>query len=64
MVHKNFQEAIAQLSTDDDFRSTLRSNPEEIKSNFDLNEEDMKAMNSHNSKVTPRPGTTVCCCCC
>ncbi len=40
MVHKNFQEAIEQLSTNEDVNS------EEIKNQFGLNEEDMRAMNS------------------
>ena len=64
MVYQNFQEAIAQLSTNDDFRGTLRSNPEEIKSKYELNENDMKAMNSYSPKATPRPDAAVCCCCC
>lgn len=58
MNHQNFQEAIAQLSTSEGLES------EAIKSQFNLNEEDMRAMQSHNSliqTVVPRPG--LCCCC-
>lgn len=57
MDHKNLQEAIEQLS------SNQGMNSEEVKSNFNLNENDMMAMQSHSStqKVTPRPG--YCCCC-
>jgi nitrogen fixation/metabolism regulation signal transduction histidine kinase len=58
MDHQNLQEAIQQLSANESMNS------EEIKSNFNLNEEDMIAMQSNNQlnqKVTPRPG--YCCCC-
>ena len=58
MSHQNFQEAIAQLSTNEGMNS------KEIKSHFNLNEEDMMAMQSYNpltQKVAPRP---VACCCC
>lgn len=59
MVHQDFQEAIAQLSTNEGMNS------EEIKSHFNLNEEDMMAIQSYNpiQAITPRP-TGYCCCCC
>lgn len=59
MSHQNFQEAIAQLSTNECMDS------EEIKNHFNLNEEDMKAVKSYNSiiqAVVPRP-TILCSCC-
>ncbi len=59
MGYQNFQEAIAQLATDEGMNS------EEIKSKFDLNEDDMMAIKSHDSLIqamTPRP-TILCCCC-
>ena len=61
MSHQNFQEAIAQLSTNENV------NPGEIKSKFNLNEEDMMAMSSYNSLIqakTPRPASVCSCCCC
>ena len=60
MVHQNFQEAIAQLSMNEGMNS------EEIKSHFNLNEEDMKAMQSYNpiiQAVKPVSFTPLCCCC-
>jgi len=66
MGHQNFQEAIAQLSTGEDFRATLLSNPDQIKTKFGLNTEDMKAIQSYNPTIQgatqPAPGW--CCCCC
>jgi len=59
MAHQNFQEAIEQLSTDEGVNS------EEIKSKFDLNEDDMVAMQSNpliQGATQPAPGS--CCCCC
>ena len=60
MVHQNFQEAIAQLSMNEGM------NCEEIKSHFNLNDEDMKAMKSYDpliqGKTTPDPGGWCCCC--
>ena len=59
MVHQNFQEAIAQLSTNEGMSS------EEIKSHFNLNEEDMSTMQSYNpliQAVVPRP-IILCSCC-
>jgi len=58
MVHQNFQEAIAQLSTE-------QSNLTEVKNQFDLNEEDMRAMKSDKSLVNSvtRPTPILCCCC-
>ena len=59
MSHQNFQEAIEQLSTNEDMSS------EEMKSHFNLNEDDMSAMQSYNpliQAVTPRP-ITLCSCC-
>ena len=58
MVHQNFQEAIEQLSTNEGMDS------EEMKRHFNLNEEDMKAMQSYNpliQSVAPKP--FLCCCC-
>jgi len=59
MIHQNFQEAIAQLSTE-------QSNLTEVKNQFNLNEEDMRAMKSDNSLVNSvtRPTPALCCCCC
>jgi hypothetical protein len=60
MEHQNFQEAIAQLSTND----VMDSN--EMKKHFNLNEEDMKAIQS-SSPVTPSVTQAsfvpLCCCC-
>jgi hypothetical protein len=66
MAHQNFQEAIEQLSNVEDFRTTLQSNPDQIKSKFDLNAEDMTAINSHNSLIegATKPAPGWCCCCC
>ena len=61
MSHQNFQEAIEQISTDEN----TFLNPEEIKTKFDLNEEDMMAMKTYNplmQTMTP-PVTNLCCCC-
>ena len=58
MVHQNFQEAIAQLSTNEDLNS------EEIKSQFNLNEEDMKAMKSYNPLIQATSAALLLCCCC
>ena len=59
MVHQNFQEAIEQLSMNDGMSS------KEIKNQFNLNEEDMNAVNSHNSviKSATQPAPAWCCCC-
>jgi len=60
MVHQNFQEAIAQLSTNEGMDS------EEMKRHFNLNEEDMKAMQSYNPLIQaakPVSYTPLCCCC-
>jgi hypothetical protein len=66
MAHQNFQEAIEQLSNVEDFRTTLLSNPDQIKSKFDLNAEDMTAINSQNSLIegATKPAPGYCCCCC
>ena len=60
MVHQNFQEAIEQLSKNEEMSS------EGIKSKFDLNEEEMKAMNSNNTLIqgATQPTAGSCCCCC
>jgi hypothetical protein len=64
MIHQNLQKAIEQLSTGEDFRSALLSNSNEIKSRFNLDEDDMKAINSYNSsKSAVRPTPNLCCCC-
>jgi hypothetical protein len=58
MDHQNFQEAIAQLSTNEGMNS------EEIRSQFNLSREDMSAMQSYSPLVqatVPRP--ILCCCC-
>ena len=59
MVHQNFQEAIAQLSMNEGMNS------EEIKSHFNLNEEDMMAIKSDNSLLNSatRPTPILCSCC-
>ena len=60
MIYQNLQEAIEQISADEVLSS------EEIKSHFNLSEEDMTSMQSYNplmQTVTPRP-TSGCCCCC
>ena len=60
MDHQNFQEAIAQLSTKEGMSS------EEIKSHFNLSEEDMKSMQSYNPLIqekAPQGVTQLCCCC-
>ena len=58
MVHQNFQEAIEQLSNE-------KLNSEEIKNKFNLDEKDMRAMESNDAfiqgKTTP---DAYCCCCC
>ena len=59
MSHQNFQEAIAELSTNGGL------NPAEMKNQFNLNEDDMMAMKSYNpliQAVTPRPVLPCCCC--
>ena len=59
MVHQNFQEAIEQLSTNEGMDS------EEMKKHFNLNEEDMKAMQSYNPLIQAvAPNPTILCCCC
>ena len=58
MNHQNFQEAIAQLSTNEGLES------EAIKSQFNLNEEDMSAMQSHNSLIQAAAPRPILCCCC
>lgn len=60
MVHQNFQEAIAQLSTDEGMSS------EELKNHFNLSKEDFLALESHSSlmeTVAPRPTAGYCCTC-
>ena len=59
MVHQNFQEAIEQLSSEE-----LSS--EEIQNKFNLNEEDMMAVNSYNTLIqsATKPAAGSCCCCC
>jgi hypothetical protein len=57
MNHQNFQEAIAQLSTE-------QSNLTEVKNQFNLNEEDMMAMKSDNSLVNSVARPIFLCCCC
>ena len=59
MGYQNFQEAIAQLAMNEGMNS------EEIKSKFDLNEDDMMAIKSHDpliQAVIPRPILPCCCC--
>jgi len=59
MIHQNLQEAIEQISTDEKMDS------EEIKSHFNLTEEDMKSMQPYNplmQTVTPRPVAWCCTC--
>ncbi len=67
MIHQNFQEAIEQISTDEDSRGTLLLNPDEIRAKFNLNEEEMMAMKSYNLPIQgvtqPAPGNCCCCCC-
>jgi hypothetical protein len=60
MVHQNFQEALEQLSMNENV------NQEEIKNKFDLNAEDMAAIISHNSlgEGATKPAAAACCCCC
>ncbi len=62
MVHQDFQEAIAQLSTNETMSS------EEIKKHFNLSKEDVLAMESHNplmETLAPRRATAIsyCYCC-
>ena len=57
MSHQNFQEAIAQLSTE-------QSNLTEVQNQFNLNEEDMMAMKSDNSLVNSVTRPIILCCCC
>jgi hypothetical protein len=59
MNHQNLQEAIEQISTDDKMDS------EEIRSQFNLTEEEIKAIKISPlmQTVTPRP-TSSCSCCC
>ena len=59
MDYQNLQEAIEQVSTDEVLNS------EEIKNRFNLNEEEMKAVQNSPlmQTVNPRP-TAYCCCCC
>jgi len=60
MEHQNFQEAIAQLSTNEGMDS------EEMKKHFNLNEEDMMAMQSFTplaQAAKPVSFTPLCCCC-
>ena len=60
MEHQNFQEAIAQLSTNEGMDS------EEMKKHFNLNEEDMMAMQSYTPLVQaakPVSAIPLCCCC-
>ena len=58
MIYQNLQEAIEQISADEVLNS------EEIKSKFNMNEEEMKAIQNSPlmQTVTPRP-TSWCCCC-
>ncbi len=58
MIHQNFQEAIEQISTDDKMDS------EEIKSKFNLSEEEMKAIQNSPLMQTITPRTTALCCTC
>ena len=59
MSHQNFQEAIERLSAGENLNS------EEIKNQFNLNEEEMMAMQSYNSLIQAKtPECTVACCCC
>ena len=59
MVHQEFQEAIAEISTNEGMNS------EEIRSQFNLTEEEIKAIKISPlmQTVTPRP-TSSCSCCC
>jgi hypothetical protein len=65
MVHQDFQEAIEQLSTNEDLRDAMVSNPDEVQSRFGLSEEDMMAMKSYvpsMESTTPR-AIGYCCSC-
>ena len=57
MEHQNLQEAIEQISTED-------MKVEEIQNKFNLNEEEMKAVQNSPllQTVTPRPNGWCCCC--
>ena len=57
MGYQNFQEAIAQLAMDEGMNS------EEIKSKFDLNEDDMMAINAYTPQSATRPTPNLCCSC-
>lgn len=61
MVHQEFQEAIAQLSSENGMDS------EQVRNQFNLNSDDMSAIQSYESQaqsVAPRdPGLCSCCCC-
>ena len=66
MAYQNIQDAIAQLSADESFLETLSSNPEQVKSKFELNDEDLKVLKAGDPSMesaTPRP-VGYCCCCC
>ena len=60
MVHQNIQDAIAQMSMDNSLNS------EEAKNRFNLNEEDMKIIQSNDSLIqgATQPAPGLCCCCC
>jgi hypothetical protein len=65
MVHQDFQEVIEQLSTDEDLRKALISNPDEVQSKFGLSKEDMMAMKSYvPSMESTTPKAVGYCCCC
>ena len=60
MVHENLQEAIAQLSTEDNMDS------EEVKNRYNLSMEDISAIQSSESNVqtAPKRYPGLCSCCC
>jgi len=65
MIDYEIQEAIKKLSIDADYGQGLNENPGKLKRDFDLNEDQMRALEfietiSINTDVRP---TAVCCCC-
>lgn len=46
MVHTDFQEALKQLSTDEEYRQALASDSEEMKAKYGMNENGMLAIKS------------------
>jgi hypothetical protein len=68
MTQKGFQQALAKLVNDKDYRSKVEGDPSALKSDFALDDSELEVLARVGAvatdKVTDGPPPPCCCCCC